>query len=184
MSKEDKKHRIIEAAYTVFAKNGYTNSSIKDIAYEAEVAPGLVHYYFKNKLDVLLSVQKYVQENYHHRYENSDHNMITLHHTLEEIKTRTETDPDWYRWRYEIYSIGLKNTELQDKVADILEDGRNSLATPLAKHFQQVEGPEVMASILLACFDGLALQKIIEPAFDIDMAYHKLGEMLEVYLKK
>ncbi len=27
---------------------------------------------------------------------------------LFEIKSRVEKDPDWYRWRYELYSLGLK----------------------------------------------------------------------------
>lgn len=182
MTKEDKKKRIIEAAYTIFAKKGYTNASIKDIAKEAEVAPGLVHYYFENKLDVLLSVQKHVQENYHEQYENRDAHLLTSQETLREIKARAEKDPDWYSWRYEIYSMGLKNEELRDEVAKILKDGRDSLAFPLAD--RQIEGSEALASILLACFDGLALQKIIDPTFDINKAYEILERIVEVYLKK
>ncbi|TCJ01982.1 TetR/AcrR family transcriptional regulator [Cytobacillus praedii] len=184
MGKEDKKKRIIEAAYIVFAKKGYINASIKDIANEANVAPGLVHYYFENKLEVLLSVQKHVQDQYHQLYKNKEVNSLSLHNALEEIKTRAETDPDWYRWRYEIYSLGLKSNDLQLEAAKILKDGRDSLSLPIKKLGESNGDPEIFASILLACFDGLALQKIIDPTFDSDKAYQLLKDLFEVYLKK
>lgn len=184
MSKENKKQRIIEAAYIVFAKKGYINASIKDIANEANVAPGLVHYYFENKLEVLISVQKHVQAKYHQLYKNEDVNSLSLHKALEEIKTRAETDPDWYKWRYEIYSLGLKSNELQIEAAKILKDGRDSLSAPIKKLGKSNRDPEMFASILLACFDGLALQKMIDPTFDSGKAYQLLEDLFEVYLEK
>lgn len=53
MSKQDKRQRIIDAAYQVIAEKGYEKSSIKDIAHVAGVAPGLVHYYFTSKEEIL-----------------------------------------------------------------------------------------------------------------------------------
>ncbi|WP_255261141.1 TetR/AcrR family transcriptional regulator [Bacillus thuringiensis] len=72
MSKEDKRQRIIDASYKVFASKGYTNASIKDIAKEADITPGLNHYYFKNKEELLFSVQNQVQERYHNKHEGKD----------------------------------------------------------------------------------------------------------------
>ncbi|HZH62468.1 MAG TPA: TetR/AcrR family transcriptional regulator [Metabacillus sp.] len=184
MKKGDKKQRIIDASYKVFAKKGYTNASIKDIAREADVTPGLVHYYFESKLDLLLSVQRHVQDQYHQLYKNKDVKLLTPSETLQEIKSRAEKDPEWYRWRYEIYSLGLKNGEIQTEVAKILQDGRDSLSTPLKKLDLSHQDSEIMASILLACFDGLALQKIMDPTFELDKAYQLLEDLFEVYFKK
>lgn len=52
MSEETRK-RIIEAAARVLARDGYAATSVKDIAAEAAVAPGLVHYYFKTKEELV-----------------------------------------------------------------------------------------------------------------------------------
>ncbi|PGQ47727.1 TetR family transcriptional regulator, partial [Bacillus thuringiensis] len=46
------------------------------------------------------------------------------------------------------------------------------------------EDAEEMASILLACFDGLALQKIVDKDFNIDRAYYLLMNLLEIYLNE
>jgi AcrR family transcriptional regulator len=186
MGKEDKKQRIIDASYKVFASKGYKNASIKDIAKEADVTPGLIHYYFKNKEELLFFVQNHVQKRYHNKYLRKDgkFSFPSPLETLQEIKTRAEQDPEWYRWRYEIYSLGMKSEELQKDVAKILKDGRDSLSLPLRNLNLNNNDSEIMASILLACFDGLALQKIMDPAFELDKSYQLLEGLLEVYLKK
>ena len=53
---EDKHQRIINAALKVFAKKGFYNSRVSEIAKEAEVADGTIYLYFKNKDDILISV--------------------------------------------------------------------------------------------------------------------------------
>jgi TetR/AcrR family transcriptional regulator, fatty acid metabolism regulator protein len=59
MSSERKgpKHdRILEAAVKVFARKGFHNSRIAEIAVEAGVASGTIYLYFRNKDDILISV--------------------------------------------------------------------------------------------------------------------------------
>ncbi|MCG6880913.1 MAG: TetR family transcriptional regulator [Deltaproteobacteria bacterium] len=52
----EKYHRIIEAATKVFAKNGFYQSKIAQIAKEAGVADGTIYIYFENKDDILISL--------------------------------------------------------------------------------------------------------------------------------
>ncbi len=52
----DKRGAILRAAITVFARNGYFNSKVADIASEAGVADGTVYLYFKSKEDILHSI--------------------------------------------------------------------------------------------------------------------------------
>src|SRR4026209_1235248 len=51
----DKREAILRAATSVFARNGYFNSKVADIAREAGVADGTVYLYFKSKEDILHS---------------------------------------------------------------------------------------------------------------------------------
>jgi len=53
---EDKHQRIIDAALKVFARKGFFNSKVSEIAQEAGVADGTIYLYFKNKDDILISV--------------------------------------------------------------------------------------------------------------------------------
>ncbi len=55
-SSSDKHRRIIEAAVKVFAKNGFYNSKVSEIAREANVADGTIYLYFENKDDILISL--------------------------------------------------------------------------------------------------------------------------------
>ncbi|HEX3186370.1 MAG TPA: TetR/AcrR family transcriptional regulator [Pyrinomonadaceae bacterium] len=52
----DKREAILRAAITVFARCGYFNSKVADIAREAGVADGTVYLYFKSKEDILHSI--------------------------------------------------------------------------------------------------------------------------------
>ena len=50
------REQIIQAAYRVLAEQGYDAATIKAIAREAGVAPGLLHYYFASKDELLVEV--------------------------------------------------------------------------------------------------------------------------------
>ena len=52
----DKHGRIIQAAIRVFARNGFFNSRISEIAKEADVADGTIYLYFNNKYDILITI--------------------------------------------------------------------------------------------------------------------------------
>lgn len=52
----EKALRIMEAATRVFARKGFYNATISDVAKVAEVAEGTIYLYFKNKDDLLISI--------------------------------------------------------------------------------------------------------------------------------
>jgi len=51
-----KRELILRAATRVFARNGYFNSKVADIARAAGVADGTVYLYFKSKEEILHSI--------------------------------------------------------------------------------------------------------------------------------
>ena len=52
----DKREAILRAATKVFARNGYFNSKVADVARVAGVADGTVYLYFKSKEEILRSI--------------------------------------------------------------------------------------------------------------------------------
>jgi TetR/AcrR family fatty acid metabolism transcriptional regulator len=53
---EEKYNKILEAATRVFAREGFHNAKIEDVAKEAGVAHGTVYLYFGGKDDLLISI--------------------------------------------------------------------------------------------------------------------------------
>ena len=56
MRVSDKHQKITLAAIKVFARKGFFNARISDIAKEAKVADGTIYLYFNNKYDILISL--------------------------------------------------------------------------------------------------------------------------------
>jgi len=56
MRDPDKPQQIIDAAIRVFARNGYYNSRVSDIAREAGIASGTIYLYFKTKEEILVTL--------------------------------------------------------------------------------------------------------------------------------
>ena len=80
---EDKHQRIINAALKVFAKKGFYNSRVSEIAKEAEVADGTIYLYFKNKDDILISV---FETEMRKMINNMKRELSKCHDPLEKIK--------------------------------------------------------------------------------------------------
>ena len=53
---------IVTAMLHVMARHGYEKATIQAIALEAGLAPGLIHYHFKNKQEILVSLVKSIAE--------------------------------------------------------------------------------------------------------------------------
>ncbi len=47
--KQERRERILSAAKSVFLKKGYLGATMRDIALQAELSPGLIYHYFDNK---------------------------------------------------------------------------------------------------------------------------------------
>jgi TetR/AcrR family fatty acid metabolism transcriptional regulator len=56
MRESDKHQQIIDAAVRVFARNGYYNSRVSDIAREAGIASGTIYLYFRTKDEILVTL--------------------------------------------------------------------------------------------------------------------------------
>lgn len=87
--RERNKHeQIIEAAVKVFAKKGFYNAKVSEIAREANVADGTIYLYFKNKDDILISLFEERMENLIRRMQEE---LSKVDHPLEKIRVFVAT---------------------------------------------------------------------------------------------
>ncbi len=179
---QETRARIIEGAYHVLAEKGYDAATLREIARASEAAPGLVHYYFGGKDQLLVEVLRAVGD----RLTSTTQQLLQTapHEGLAEAALaqpfeRVVDEPEWYRLRYELFALGLHNTTLAPGVKQLLDEGRRSIGATAAHVLGKTAvDSDVLASILLACFDGLALQKLMDPDIDLDAAYRALVRML------
>ncbi len=185
------KERIIAAASKVLAEKGYEATTLREISREAQAAPGLVHYYFGGKDELLVEVLQAAGQRFHQRMERLVQQVPaerSLEAVLTQLRERVDLEPDVYRLRYESFSLGLHNPVIEPKVRERLAQRRNEIGSVMAKVLENMErtdgaqrsslDPTLLAALLISIFDGLALQKIMDPTFDLEAAYHLLAQML------
>jgi AcrR family transcriptional regulator len=185
------KARIIAAALKVLAEKGYDATTLREISREAQAAPGLVHYYFGGKDQLLVEALQAAGQQFHHRMERLIQQVPaeqSLDVFLTQLSERVEQEVEIYRLRYESFSLGLHNPVIAPAVRERLVQRREEIGSVMAMVMEKLEkssgvehsplDPTTLAALLLALFDGLALQKMMDPSFDLDAAYQLLARML------
>jgi len=136
--KDKGKHdKIIEGAIKVFAKKGFYNAKVSEIAREANVADGTIYLYFKNKDDILISVFEEKVDMIIHRMEAE---LNKVDDPLDKIRTFVEHHIRLVKenkYLSEVIQIELRQSnkfmrrylpvkflEYLDLIGKILEDGK------------------------------------------------------------
>ncbi|MEW9701285.1 TetR/AcrR family transcriptional regulator [Paenibacillus sp. SI8] len=191
MTDNDKKDKIIDAAYQVLAENGYDNASTKEIARVAGVAQGLIYYYFSNKDLLYAEVFRRDSERYCESLDfikevgNRPLTSESIKSALNVPKQRVLDHPAWIKLRYELYALGLRKPSVSENIKDTLSMKRKHLQgfiESVAKLPEEHSRP--LSAILLATFDGLGLQQMSDEEFDYDEAYSTLALLMESYIKR
>ena len=182
--RERTRDRIVDAAYEVLAEKGYDATTFKEIARSAEAAQGLIHYYFGSKDRLLLEVLKEASERTREEMQRfvaalPEERPRRGMSVLAQQKHRVSRQPEWYRLRYELFALGMRKPELLPSVGELLAKGRRGVGEVLVRLAgKEIADQEALSAVMLACFDGLALQKLGDPDFDLDGAYRVLDRMI------
>jgi len=78
-----KRDRILRAAIDVFAKNGYFNAKVSEIAKAAGVADGTIYLYFDGKEDVLITI---FREHTRHYLQSLERDLANVRRPEERIR--------------------------------------------------------------------------------------------------
>ena len=136
--KDSKSAVILDAATKVIAEKGYQYATTAAIAREAGVAKGLIHFYFENKLDVLLSIillfwQKINTMNKEKLLplKNPVDKLNAIFTTFQDLLSRDKNSLYWGRILNEslpqIHSI--KNEVLREKYQAIVRENKKLMKT-------------------------------------------------------
>lgn len=167
---------LLEAATDVFARRGFHGASVEEVAEVAGFSKGAVYSNFASKDELFLAV---LQERMQSQVE-----------FLERLSEQAQAAPgvslippdlDWLdlKWcllTFEFWLHALRNPAVGDRLAEVYRHFRGQLAPLLAPFVGQgLEAPQ-LASAAIALYEGLALQRHLDPgAVPIDLS----GRVLE-----
>src|SRR5215469_16857018 len=163
----DNRERLIAAGYTVLSEKGYEATTVKEVAHVAGVSPGLFHYYFPSKEALLTAVLHEAGSRYGQMMRDLRAHVATdrvPEAAIAAARERVTQEPAWYRLRYELFALGLRNPAFLPVLGELLTYIRQMFA----RAFADVTGgdsvrAQALAAVVLASFDGLALQQLAEP---------------------
>lgn len=153
-NKNNKYHLILEAAVKVFARQGFYQSTVAQIAKEAGVADGTIYLYFKNKDDILVHFFNYrtkqVFDRFRAEVKIADNSLDKLRNLIRRHLTEFQRDRDMavvyqvethQNSRLAESQIREMSVMYQDLVSEIVELGqqegriRKDLYVGLVKRF-------------------------------------------------
>jgi TetR/AcrR family fatty acid metabolism transcriptional regulator len=192
----DKHQRILDAAVKVFARKGFFQSKVSEIAREAGVADGTVYLYFKNKDDILISIFKVKMHDIISRFRGSiiekDGARSRLECLIEMHLAEFQANPELAAvFQVELrqssrFMLEYKKSELKnylDLIGEIIEQGqregvfRRDIQVSLAKRFIFGTLDELVSTWVLAG-KHYHLGSLVEPMVDLFLRGIQQGSSL------
>ena len=162
--------QIVRAAAAVLGRQGYAETSLKDVAREAKVAPGLLHYYFESKEELLLEVvtvtERQMVANWKAVVEAVDDPLERIMTGLDHAEARCADQPEFFRMLIDLYTVSLSSPALRVRCAAL----RTHLMDEVEVELRQVLGrlpayslvsPRELAGAILSAIDGIALSGLV-----------------------
>jgi len=179
---------LLDAAAIVFARRGYHEASVEEVASEAGFSTGAVYSNFTGKEGLFLAladreVEKQVIEirAVAERVEAGGEAAVEAGRQFQELLKR---DRNWPLLSYEFWSFGVRNARLQEEFAqrrqavqDALADSLDRLAAQLG--FELRFPAPMLAAAINATLNGLAFEHAADPGAISDEV---LGEFVAAIL--
>ena len=174
----DTREKILQAAFTVLSRDGYENASIKEIAEEAGVAQGLVHYYFKSKQLLVLAVLNYVCREIELDEAQGAAGALAA---FDFAKRALRDQVAMHALYVELIGVGLHDAEIGEGVRQFIRNDRQKVeriaTTVFAEREQDPSPARGLAGAVWGAILGIIVQSLVDKEFNADEAVDALAAM-------
>lgn len=190
MTGRSTRERLIDAVFTVVARDGFDGASVKVIAAEAGVTPGLTHYHFPTKDDLLEAALREALDGYlegvRARRLSTPPDQLVAAFFADGRKAVT-TDADFFRVRLAFAVRALTYPRLAAVMGEL--NARAIAETALtfaaaAGRSAATERDLHLAAVMKAAFDGIMLACLTDPSFPIAATETLLADAARAWLSK
>jgi TetR/AcrR family transcriptional regulator, transcriptional repressor of bet genes len=187
---EQRRHEIIKAFLEVMATQGYAKATIAAIADKANLAPGLIHYHFKNKQEILLELIEQSSQLTMQRYQQ---NLVKAQSAKERLKAyidarlaKSETDTSAFVAAWVVIGTeAIRQEEVRQAYEEALKK-QQKIIEGLLEELTDKDKKSIrkMAGIIMAAIEGafqlsVAAKNIMPQSY----AAESLFELIENSLK-
>ena len=176
-TKPDAREKILQAAFTVLSRQGYENTSIRDIAEEAGVAQGLIHYYYKSKQLLVLAVLEFVC----HKVELGVEGEAGALQAFEQTKNMLRESRATNALYIQLIGVSLHDDVIGAGVREFVRLERThieDIARQVLTERQIDRSPaRGIAGVVWAAILGIMIQSLVDPEFNADEAVDALAAM-------
>lgn len=120
----DRRPQIIRAARTVLADRGYAHTSMKQIAEQAGMAPGLLTYYFPSKRELLLEVvaglEKEFTEDWRQALSSYAGPLQRIGEAFDRSIAKWAEEPELFQIFYDLSTLGSVDEEIKERIKQML----------------------------------------------------------------
>ncbi len=187
--------RIVRAASRVFGRSGYDGASMGEVAKEAGVSKGLLHYHFKSKEDLLLEAQRATFRELHRRFvERADKGEGGLDAALEALDAMWRTVRELRGgapFIVETLAMASHDGPLNQRVAQFYGESTQLLEDAIRRVFEEdldqlAVTPDRMAVLIRVLLEGLTVElaqaRTDEDQARVDQAYLDFRELFERFV--
>jgi TetR/AcrR family transcriptional repressor of bet genes len=177
---EETRGRIIAGAYHTLISQGYEATSVKDIAREAGVPPGLIHYYFTSKEDLLVAAIRYGCSQVIPMQEIPS--SLTLAEAFTLVKTHLSTHRGFYRLLFEMIGVSFHHEHIAKEMQNFIGEHR-AVLEQLVRDVRTARGSSdpaasALTSVIWGAVMGILFQDLLDPAFETEAAIDALTQIV------
>ncbi len=191
---EKRKKQITAATYKVVSRKGYYSFTIRDIAREAGLSTGLVHYYFKDKEELLFTLLKFMNNNLRdilvrELSVNADPRE-KLKIFMDQAFGLLHREKDYFHVLIDFWTQINHNERIRKANMKLYESYRVEIARILNEGIQGGIFPDMdvpyVSAIIISVIQGLIIQYVLDQnAFNFEQyAERAKAQMLEMVSRK
>lgn len=168
--REEKVNHILQASLKVLATKGYENATIADISNAARVSRGILHYYFRDKEDLVSkalakSSSNLIRSSLVGVKGNSAEEVVD--EILDRYLMNLQQHPEFYAFLFEMWCASRRSKKIKSELENCIEKvviaiekllddvGNNSMLKSSRDESREI------AKALLALSDGIAFHLLI-----------------------
>ncbi len=179
--------QLKEAAYRLISRKGYGAVSIRDIAKEANMSTGLVHYYFKNKEDLLLNILSMMNQKLKSRtmrvLTKAESPVEKLRLFIDLAFSQINDEKEYYHVVIDFWSMAGRNERMRKANAKLFESYIDVCSLILREGVERGDFRDLdidyMATLILSLIQGVIIRYVIDKrAFDYDEYSSKVVEQI------
>jgi AcrR family transcriptional regulator len=165
-----RRSQIVRAAAKVLGRQGYGATSLKDVAREAGVAPGLLHYYFESKEDLLLEVVMVMERQMIAEWQAAiagvEDPLERIVAGLDHAEARCTEQPGFYRLVLDLYTVSLSSPALRHRCAELCSHLVDEIEVEVRRALGPLPAyalvaPRDLAGAIAGAIDGVALSSMV-----------------------